>query len=161
MNCPCGIEKTYAECCEPVIKGERVAVTAEELMRARYSAYSQAEMDFLYDSLHPDHRDENDREGSQDWAENSEWHNLEIIETQAGGENDEEGTVEFIANYTYNGDVTRYHEVASFNKLDGQWRFTEGQPGVNKPIVREEPKIGRNDPCTCGSGKKYKKCCGR
>ena len=28
------------------------------------------------------------------------------------------------------------------------------------PIVREEPKINRNDPCTCGSGKKYKKCCG-
>jgi len=26
---------------------------------------------------------------------------------------------------------------------------------------REEPKVGRNDPCTCGSGKKYKKCCGK
>lgn len=29
----------------------------------------------------------------------------------------------------------------------------------NLPIVRDEPKIGRNDPCPCGSGKKYKKCC--
>jgi preprotein translocase subunit SecA len=29
------------------------------------------------------------------------------------------------------------------------------------PTVREEPKVGRNDPCPCGSGKKYKKCCGR
>ena len=28
-------------------------------------------------------------------------------------------------------------------------------------IVREEPKVGRNDPCPCGSGKKYKKCCGK
>jgi len=26
---------------------------------------------------------------------------------------------------------------------------------------REEPKVGRNDPCPCGSGKKYKKCCGK
>lgn len=34
---------------------------------------------------------------------------------------------------------------------------TEG----NKPVVRKEKKIGRNDPCPCGSGKKYKKCCGR
>ncbi len=34
-------------------------------------------------------------------------------------------------------------------------------PGVNKPVVREEPKVGRNDPCSCGSGKKFKKCCGR
>ena len=29
------------------------------------------------------------------------------------------------------------------------------------PIVRESAKIGRNDPCTCGSGKKFKKCCGK
>ena len=28
-------------------------------------------------------------------------------------------------------------------------------------VVRNENKIGRNDPCTCGSGKKYKKCCGK
>jgi hypothetical protein len=32
---------------------------------------------------------------------------------------------------------------------------------VVDPIYRTEPKIGRNDPCPCGSGKKYKKCCGR
>ena len=30
----------------------------------------------------------------------------------------------------------------------------------NKP-VRNEEKVGRNDPCPCGSGKKYKKCCGK
>ncbi len=30
-----------------------------------------------------------------------------------------------------------------------------------KPIVRETPKVGRNDPCPCGSGKKYKKCHGK
>ncbi|MGA2497350.1 MAG: preprotein translocase subunit SecA [Tepidisphaeraceae bacterium] len=45
----------------------------------------------------------------------------------------------------------------------------EGQPQavgseasvVTKPIVNEGPKVGRNDPCPCGSGRKYKKCCGR
>ena len=30
---------------------------------------------------------------------------------------------------------------------------------VQKPILNAGPKIGRNDPCPCGSGKKYKKCC--
>ena len=35
----------------------------------------------------------------------------------------------------------------------------EGQPQT--PIIRGEAKVGRNDPCPCGSGKKYKKCCGR
>jgi len=33
-------------------------------------------------------------------------------------------------------------------------------PKVATPVVREAPKVGRNDPCPCGSGKKYKKCCG-
>ncbi|MBF0202448.1 MAG: preprotein translocase subunit SecA [Desulfamplus sp.] len=36
---------------------------------------------------------------------------------------------------------------------------TDG-PGVKEPVRRSEAKVGRNDPCTCGSGKKYKKCCG-
>jgi preprotein translocase subunit SecA len=35
-----------------------------------------------------------------------------------------------------------------------------GAPG-GATVVREEPKVGRNDPCPCGSGKKYKKCHGR
>ena len=30
---------------------------------------------------------------------------------------------------------------------------------VPETYVRPEPKVGRNDPCPCGSGKKYKKCC--
>ncbi|MBE0565935.1 MAG: SEC-C domain-containing protein, partial [Krumholzibacteria bacterium] len=33
-------------------------------------------------------------------------------------------------------------------------------PAAARPVQREEPKVGRNDPCPCGSGKKYKKCCG-
>jgi preprotein translocase subunit SecA len=37
----------------------------------------------------------------------------------------------------------------------------EGAPVKKQPKRREEKKIGRNDPCPCGSGKKYKKCCGR
>jgi preprotein translocase subunit SecA len=37
---------------------------------------------------------------------------------------------------------------------------TQGEGAKVKTIVREAPKIGRNDPCPCGSGKKYKKCHG-
>ena len=160
MNCPCGSEKTYAECCEPVIKGVRVAATAEELMRARYTAYTQVEMDFLQASLHPDHQGNNDSEGARDWAENSEWHSLEVIETRAGGPDDDQGRVEFVATYTHEEKEQSYHEVAEFDKVDDQWYFREGAPGVRKPLVREEPKVGRNDPCSCGSGRKFKKCCG-
>jgi len=36
-----------------------------------------------------------------------------------------------------------------------------GGDDVVKTVRREEPKVGRNDPCPCGSGKKYKKCHGQ
>jgi preprotein translocase subunit SecA len=39
--------------------------------------------------------------------------------------------------------------------------FSHGGEEGPAPKKRESKKIGRNDPCTCGSGKKYKKCCGR
>ncbi len=40
--------------------------------------------------------------------------------------------------------------------------FSGGDEGVaKKPVKREENKVGRNDPCPCGSGKKFKKCCGK
>jgi SEC-C motif-containing protein len=68
--------------------------------------------------------------------------------------------VEFVASYTYKDEDQQYHEVASFSKVEGNWFFTEGKPAVRKPVVRAEPKVGRNDPCPCGSGKKFKRCCG-
>ena len=39
----------------------------------------------------------------------------------------------------------------------GEWR--EGFEEIQKPLVRKGPKVGRNDPCPCGSGRKFKKCC--
>lgn len=161
MSCPCGLDKKYADCCEPVIKGDRAAATAEELMRARYTAYTKVKLDFLHESLHPEHREGVDPEASREWAENAEWHSLEILSTKDGGPADDAGQVEFVATYTLEEELQRYHEQAEFDKIKGTWFFREGAPGVRQPIVREEPKIGRNDPCSCGSGKKYKKCCGR
>ena len=55
-TCPCGSNVAYNECCLPLIKGDRPALTAEELMRSRYSAYAMKEIGYLLSSLHPDHR---------------------------------------------------------------------------------------------------------
>ena len=79
MNCPCESGKTFKKCCETFITGAKEAETAEQLMRARYTAYTQVEMDFLKNSVHPDFRKDEDGDGAQDWAENSEWHGLEIL----------------------------------------------------------------------------------
>ena len=50
-------------------------------------------------------------------------------------------------------------EDTAINLVDGNLSEKEG--GMNKTVVNEGPKVGRNDPCPCGSGKKYKNCCGR
>jgi uncharacterized protein YecA (UPF0149 family) len=44
-------------------------------------------------------------------------------------------------------------------KLNEQWERKQRLEQINLPVVRKTPKVGRNDPCPCGSGKKYKKCC--
>ena len=44
---------------------------------------------------------------------------------------------------------------------NGQRTQNTANADINRTVVNEGPKVGRNDPCTCGSGKKYKNCCGR
>ena len=58
-------------------------------------------------------------------------------------------------------DQSQHHERAEFSRIDGRWFYIDGEMIKAKPVVREAPKVGRNEPCPCGSGKKYKKCCGR
>ena len=158
-ECPCGSGASYAECCEPVITDSAPALTAEALMRSRYTAFVVHAYDHLADSLTEESRKDYDPEGVKSWADTSTWLGLNILATEGGGENDETGTVEFVANFEVDGVPQRHHEVAEFQKADGRWLYSDGKIKGGEP-VRKGPKVGRNDPCPCGSGKKYKKCCG-
>ncbi len=160
-TCPCGSGRSYAECCEPVIKGTAPAGTAEQLMRSRYAAYVKREIQYLYDTLHPGHRSDFNEKSTRAWAEKSDWHGLEIVSTEAGGAGDTEGKVEFIASFTQEGAKQRHHEVSSFKKEEGTWFLVGGETVAPQQVVRATPKVGRNDPCLCGSGRKFKKCCGK
>lgn len=157
--CPCGTNLPFSECCEPLIRGLRSAETAEQLMRSRYSAYANKEIAYLFESLHPGHRSDYDEKSTSAWAESSEWRELRILNTTGGNPDDTEGTVEFIAVYTEKGIKKEHHETASFSKDNGKWYFVTGEGVPPKQFIRAEPKTGRNDPCPCGSGRKYKKCC--
>ncbi len=159
--CPCGSNLSFAECCEPVIEGRRPAATAEELMRSRYSAYAKHQIEYLRTSLHPEHREDFDEKNTRQWAESSEWHSMQIIQTRNGRPEDTEGQVEFIVTFTQNGTRMTHHELGNFKKVDGIWYFETGEAVAPKPVVRAAPKTGRNDPCPCGSGLKFKKCCGK
>jgi SEC-C motif-containing protein len=140
--------------------GDQSAETAEALMRARYSAYAKAQVKFVLDTTHPSQRDQYTEAGIRRWARNSEWRGLTIVGTERGTAADDTGTVEFIADYFEKGRRNRHHEIAQFKRSEGQWYFYDGRAPAPKTVVRESPKVGRNDPCPCGSGRKHKKCCG-
>ena len=159
--CPCKSGKTFGECCGPIIAGTVKAANPEALMRARYSSYVTGDIEFLKTSATKAVQEEFDEEASKAWSRAAEWHGLEIIKVEGGGPKDKTGVVEFRALYTANNEFCNHHEVSNFVKGKDGWKFADGELVGEKPIVREEPKIGRNDPCPCGSGKKYKKCCGR
>lgn len=159
--CPCGSGKKFSRCCAPIINGGAKAKTAEALMRARYSAYVAHEIDFIINTCETGEGiNDIDRKATEDWSRNSVWHGLKILRVEKGGEKDEEGVVEFEADYTLRGMKDRHHETAAFKKINGEWLYANGALKTTT-VVREGKKIGRNDPCPCGSGKKYKKCCGK
>jgi len=81
-----------------------------------------------------------------------------MIATDVGAD-DLTGSVEFIAHYTEKNTKKKHHELAQFARVDGTWYFSDGTPIVPAQFVRPQPKVGRNEPCPCGSGKKHKKCC--
>ncbi len=159
--CDCQSGLDYEQCCGPVLSGEHPAATAEALMRSRYTAFSRCEIEYLMETIAPNQRDGHDADELRKWAENAQWLGLDILNCTDGGEKDDTGTVEFIARYREKGIRRQHHEVATFQKSEGRWYFVDGQAPEPHTVVRESPKVGRNDPCPCNSGKKFKKCCGR
>ncbi|CAA6798769.1 MAG: Unknown protein [uncultured Aureispira sp.] len=158
-KCPCKSQKEYLDCCAPFLDRQQNAPTAIALMRSRYTAHVKADIDYIIETVHPEHREASDRKAIESWAKNAVWKGLEIIKTKKGLEGDEIGWVVFSAHYTYNNSVKVHTENSLFKKKEGKWYFVEGRDAeiaVGKPA-----KIGRNDACYCGSGKKFKKCCAK
>lgn len=173
MLCPCGTSQPFETCCEPLLSGRALPPTAEALMRSRYTAFSRADMDYVKKTLAPESRKDFDADGARESAKQVTWKELKILSTKKGQPEDEDGVVEFTAVYEHQGKTIEHHEVSTFRKdKHGQWLFVDGDAHSHedgqghhhheKPatVVREQPKVGRNDACPCGSGKKYKKCCG-
>ena len=159
-TCPCGSGRPIGECCQPYISGSAKPPTAEALMRSRYTAYVTQAVDYIVKTCTPRSVKGLDVEPTRIWSTTSQWHGLTIVQTANGGPDDTEGMVEFVASYTQDGRKQECHERSHFEKIDGQWLYDTGRT-VSMPTVRTTPKVGRNDPCTCGSGKKFKQCCGK
>lgn len=120
-------------------------------MRSRYVAFVRGERDYLLATWHPSTRPEHLQLDT-----GARWFGLQIIDVQDGGPEDDEGWVEFVAQFRGNDRLQCLHERSRFVREAGRWLYVDGE-------IRPQPeghKIGRNAPCPCGSGKKYKRCCG-
>lgn len=129
-------------------------------MRSRYTAYVKHAYAHLERTLTEAQRKDFSAEDTKKWSDGSEWLGLTVARTEGGGPDDAHGLVEFSARFRAAGQEHEHAEIAKFEKVDGAWLYAGMVETHEEPFRRESPKVGRNDPCPCGSGKKYKKCCG-
>lgn len=125
-TCPCGSGQSYADCCAPLHAGG-AALTAEALMRSRYSAYVLALEPYLLATWHADTRPA--RLGL-DSDEKAQWLGLQIKRQQSNGDS---AVVEFVARYKTGGRAHRLHETSRFVREDGRWHYVDGafpEPGA-------------------------------
>jgi len=120
--CPCGSGAAYADCCGRYHRGEAQPATAEQLMRSRYAAYVQGDEDYLLRTWHV-----STRPAKLDLVHAPvKWLGLTILRIEAGGAQDQEGVVEFVARCKPAGRAQRLHETSRFRRDDGQWFYAGG-----------------------------------
>ena len=123
ITCPCGSNFDYMNCCKKAHDNLANVVTAEELMRSRYCAFTQANGNYLMLSHHSTTRPTKEKEEIIAWAKAVEWVNLEILSTHKGMKGDNEGTVEFKAYFKEQGELSYIYETSKFIKENNCWVY--------------------------------------
>ena len=125
QDCPCDSKKEFSKCCSPLIEQTLEAMTPEQLMRARYTAFTIKNMDYIYETTHPQARFEFDRKANQEWADQANFKKLEVINTSTEAN---KGVVEFKAHFQMkDSEPAIHHEVAYFRKQEGIWYFRDAK----------------------------------
>ena len=177
--CPCqinpasnaiGVPLLYQDCCQPyhdgLLNNEADKIdgakpdSAERLMRSRYSAFVLVKPEYIVKTTLPAQQNLLDIQAIENWAKETDWAGLEII-THTPKLGKRHAQVEFKAyfNISYNKDdsIQAHHELSAFVKVtdkantDARWYFLD--PTVSMTVTQKQP-------CICGSGEKFKRCCG-
>ena len=156
MSCYCGSELAFKECCHPFLTNIQIPKTPEQLMRSRYSAFCLEDAHYLHMTWHSSMRVQHSVEQIQGAFHHTRWCKL-AIEDAKTDVNDAHGSVSFRAYYMERDKLCVLHETSRFEKENGEWRYLDGT--IHQDSGRLS--IGRNDVCFCGSGSKFKRCCGR
>lgn len=121
LACPCSPGLLYAQCCAPYHLGKR-AITAEVLMRSRYSAFALRLKDYLLKTWHP-----STRPSSLDLSDGAKWLGLKV--TNSSKQDPSHATVEFIARYRVGGGAAvRMTEISRFVLENSTWLYVDAMP---------------------------------
>ena len=166
--CPCGLGASLENCCGRYVNGTEWAPSAEALMRSRFTAYAVGQVDYLLATLHESKRRRGEKLQLRRSLEQTRWVYLQVLKTVAGQAGDEQGEVEFVAVYGLANPVSgmagllgqraepqlgQMHERSRFVWEAGRWFYLDGEQ-----LPDYQPQ--RNQPCWCGSDKKFKQCHG-
>ena len=123
MKCPCGSKKNLSECCGPYLEGKKIPPTPEALMRSRYTAFTQGNLDYIEKTMRGEALERFNRSDSENNTQEMEWLKLDVLFSEEEGD---KGTVQFIATFRLAGEEHFMHEISSFEKVDGKWYYTKG-----------------------------------
>lgn len=171
-TCPCQINPTaettdaplsYQDCCQPYHES-LAAPDGERLMRSRYSAFVLIKPEYIVNTTVPAQQGLLDFDAIESWAKETDWAGLEIVQhiPKLGKRH---AQVEFKAYFKSPEETTSglaekiqaHHELSTFVKVNGKanndalWYFLD--PTVAMTVTQKQP-------CICGSGEKFKRCCG-
>lgn len=125
MNCPCDSGQSFKACCEAFLTGDKTPDSPEQLMRSRYVAYAQKNLDYIEDTTDPQAMGDFDRASAKEWMETAEFTKLEILSATNEGN---KGVVEFKAHFQIQGgEAEIHHEISKFRKQAGTWYFRDGR----------------------------------
>ena len=147
--CPCQSGKSYTDCCQPFHLHQMIPDSAEKLMRSRYTAYTQVNIPYIVETTVPAQQPLLDQQAMQLWGDETDWAGLKIISHQPFVSKIH-SWVEFKAFFNIENGIDAHHERSLFGLISGRWYFVD-------PTV---PLPSQKQPCVCGSGKKFKHCCG-
>ena len=150
MLCHCGSDIFFSDCCFLVWQQLDSASSAEQVMRARHSAYVQGNVDFLCFSTLPVQQPKLNLVQMRAWSQGTEWLGLKVLSHQLAAHSTRHAWVIFTVSCREDGQSYTHHERSAFVRDADSWRFID--PTVSL-------KAERNQACFCGSMQKFKRCC--
>jgi SEC-C motif domain protein len=147
--CPCCSGRSFNLCCQPFLSRKLMPETPEQLMRSRYTAYTLADIPYIEKTQSGKAAENFNADEAKQWTEQVKWCGLSVLNSNLN-------EVEYVARYMIGNQLYLLQERSQFEKIGEQWFYISGALIPHQPIT-----LKSNQPCPCGSKKKFSQCCGK